>query len=109
MNAWEKDANISTSLVNIENNIENLDRTRYGFKFNDIPHAHRHHAKFIPKAYSIFSTTFNLGEAKPKEFEPKLMVPLSMSYDHRVIDGALAARFTVTLASYMSDIRQLVM
>jgi len=53
------------------------------------------------------------SEVKPKwngkEFEPKLMVPLSMSYDHRVIDGALAARFTVTLASYMSDIRQLVM
>ncbi|MFT6786755.1 MAG: pyruvate dehydrogenase E2 component (dihydrolipoamide acetyltransferase) [Pseudoalteromonas rhizosphaerae] len=53
------------------------------------------------------------SEIKPKwngkEFEPKLMVPLSMSYDHRVIDGALAARFTVTLASYMSDIRQLVM
>lgn len=44
-----------------------------------------------------------------KEFEPKLMVPLSMSYDHRVIDGALAARFTATLASYLSDIRQLVM
>ncbi len=53
------------------------------------------------------------SEMKPKwngkEFEPKLMVPLSMSYDHRVIDGALAARFTVTLANYMSDIRQLVM
>ncbi|NMM41036.1 pyruvate dehydrogenase complex dihydrolipoyllysine-residue acetyltransferase [Pseudoalteromonas arctica] len=53
------------------------------------------------------------SEMKPKwngkEFEPKLMVPLSMSYDHRVIDGALAARFTVNLASYMSDIRQLVM
>ena len=53
------------------------------------------------------------SEIKPKwngkEFEPKLMVPLSMSYDHRVIDGALAARFTVTLANYMSDIRQLVM
>ena len=52
------------------------------------------------------------SEMKPKwngkEFEPKLMVPLS-SYDHRVNDGALATRFTVTLASYMSDIRQLVM
>lgn len=81
MNAWEKDANISTSLVNIENNIENLDRTRYGFKFNDIPHAHRHHAKFIPKAYSIFSTTFNLGEAKPKEFEPKLKDWLVKGHD----------------------------
>ncbi|AXQ98865.1 pyruvate dehydrogenase complex dihydrolipoyllysine-residue acetyltransferase [Pseudoalteromonas piscicida] len=44
-----------------------------------------------------------------KEFEPRLMVPLSCSYDHRVIDGALAARFTVTLANYLSDIRQLVM
>ncbi|OUL59019.1 pyruvate dehydrogenase complex dihydrolipoyllysine-residue acetyltransferase [Pseudoalteromonas ulvae] len=53
------------------------------------------------------------SEIKPKwngkEFEPKLMVPLSCSYDHRVIDGALAARFTVTLANYLSDIRQLVM
>ncbi|WP_394228698.1 pyruvate dehydrogenase complex dihydrolipoyllysine-residue acetyltransferase [Pseudoalteromonas spongiae] len=44
-----------------------------------------------------------------KEFEPRLMVPLSCSYDHRVIDGALAARFTATLADYLSDIRQLVM
>ncbi|MCG7563269.1 pyruvate dehydrogenase complex dihydrolipoyllysine-residue acetyltransferase [Pseudoalteromonas sp. McH1-42] len=53
------------------------------------------------------------SEMKPKwngkEFEPRLMVPLSCSYDHRVIDGALAARFTVTLANYLSDIRQLVM
>ncbi|OHU88512.1 MULTISPECIES: pyruvate dehydrogenase complex dihydrolipoyllysine-residue acetyltransferase [Pseudoalteromonas] len=53
------------------------------------------------------------SEMKPKwngkEFEPRLMVPLSCSYDHRVIDGALAAKFTVTLASYLSDIRQLVM
>ncbi len=44
-----------------------------------------------------------------KDFEPRLMVPLSCSYDHRVIDGALAARFTATLAAYLSDIRQLVM
>jgi pyruvate dehydrogenase E2 component (dihydrolipoamide acetyltransferase) len=44
-----------------------------------------------------------------KEFEPKLMVPLSVSYDHRVIDGALAARFTATLASYLADIRQIIM
>jgi pyruvate dehydrogenase E2 component (dihydrolipoamide acetyltransferase) len=53
------------------------------------------------------------SEMKPKwngkDFEPRLMVPLSCSYDHRVIDGALAARFTVTLANYLSDIRQLVM
>ena len=53
------------------------------------------------------------SEIKPKwngkEFEPKLMLPLSVSYDHRVIDGALAARFTATLASYLADIRQIIM
>lgn len=53
------------------------------------------------------------SEIKPKwngkDFEPKLMLPLSMSYDHRVIDGALAARFTVHIASVMSDIRQLIL
>ena len=53
------------------------------------------------------------SEMKPKwngkDFAPKLMLPLSMSYDHRVIDGALAARFTVHLASVMSDIRQLIL
>lgn len=53
------------------------------------------------------------SDIKPKwngnEFEPRLMVPLSVSYDHRVIDGALAARFTATLASYLADIRQIIM
>jgi len=53
------------------------------------------------------------SEMKPKwngkDFEPRLMLPLSMSYDHRVIDGAIAARFTVHLASVMSDIRQLIL
>ncbi len=53
------------------------------------------------------------SEMKPKwngkEFVPRLMLPLSMSYDHRVIDGAIAARFTVHLASVMSDIRQLIL
>ena len=44
-----------------------------------------------------------------KDFEPKLMLPLSMSYDHRVIDGALAARFTVHLSNVMSDIRTLIL
>ena len=52
------------------------------------------------------------SEMKPKwngkDFEPKLMLPLSMSYDHRVIDGALAARFTVLLDGVMSDIRKLI-
>ncbi|MBM7073371.1 pyruvate dehydrogenase complex dihydrolipoyllysine-residue acetyltransferase [Shewanella sp. 202IG2-18] len=53
------------------------------------------------------------SEIKPKwngkEFEPKLMLPLSLSYDHRVIDGAMAARFSVTLSSILSDIRKLVL
>ena len=41
-----------------------------------------------------------------KEFAPRLMLPLSLSYDHRVIDGALAARFTAYLATVLSDIRR---
>lgn len=40
-------------------------------------------------------------------FVPRLMLPLSVSYDHRVIDGALAARFTSYLAQVLSDIRRL--
>jgi pyruvate dehydrogenase E2 component (dihydrolipoamide acetyltransferase) len=40
------------------------------------------------------------------EFVPRLMVPLSLSYDHRVIDGALAARFTAHLVSVLSDLRR---
>jgi len=36
-------------------------------------------------------------------FVPRLMVPLSLSYDHRVIDGALAARFTTRLAEHLAD------
>ena len=41
------------------------------------------------------------------EFEPKLMLPLSLSYDHRVIDGANGARFSTTLCELLSDIRLL--
>jgi pyruvate dehydrogenase E2 component (dihydrolipoamide acetyltransferase) len=41
-----------------------------------------------------------------KEFVARLMLPLSLSYDHRVIDGATAARFTSYLASVLSDIRK---
>jgi pyruvate dehydrogenase E2 component (dihydrolipoamide acetyltransferase) len=41
------------------------------------------------------------------EFVPRLMLPLSLSYDHRVIDGASAARFTKYLAQILSDIRRL--
>jgi pyruvate dehydrogenase E2 component (dihydrolipoamide acetyltransferase) len=42
-------------------------------------------------------------------FEPRNMLPLCVSYDHRVIDGALAARFTRRLADILSDVRQLVL
>jgi len=53
------------------------------------------------------------SEMKPKwngsEFIPRLMLPLSLSYDHRVIDGAVAARFTVHLAGVMTDIRRLIL
>jgi pyruvate dehydrogenase E2 component (dihydrolipoamide acetyltransferase) len=40
------------------------------------------------------------------EFAPRLLLPLSLSYDHRVIDGAAAARFTAYLASVLGDIRR---
>lgn len=40
-----------------------------------------------------------------KEFQPRLMLPLSLSYDHRVVDGASAARFAAYLADVLSDIR----
>ena len=43
-----------------------------------------------------------------KEFTPRMVLPLSLSYDHRVIDGATAARFSTTLVSVLSDIRKLV-
>jgi pyruvate dehydrogenase E2 component (dihydrolipoamide acetyltransferase) len=41
-----------------------------------------------------------------KAFVPRLMLPLSLSYDHRVIDGASAARFTAYLATLLSDMRR---
>ena len=44
---------------------------------------------------------------KDGEFVPRLMLPLSLSYDHRVIDGAAAARFTTYLAHVLSDMRRL--
>ena len=44
-----------------------------------------------------------------KEFEPRLMVPLSLSYDHRVIDGAVAARFAVHLKAVLEDMRQMLL
>ncbi len=48
-------------------------------------------------------------DKKTGEFIPRLMLPLSLSYDHRVIDGAAAARFTVFLASRLADIQTLLL
>jgi pyruvate dehydrogenase E2 component (dihydrolipoamide acetyltransferase) len=42
-------------------------------------------------------------------FQPRLMLPLSLSYDHRVVDGALAARFTTHLAGVLGDMRRVLL
>ena len=44
-----------------------------------------------------------------KSFQPKLMLPLSLSYDHRVINGAAAARFTKRLGEVLTDIRTMLL
>ncbi|MEO0798944.1 MAG: dihydrolipoyllysine-residue acetyltransferase [Pseudomonadota bacterium] len=53
------------------------------------------------------------SQMKPKwdgaAFQPANMLPLCLSYDHRVIDGALAARFTRRLCEFLEDVRQLVL
>lgn len=50
------------------------------------------------------------SEIKPvwdgKQFVPRLMLPLSLSYDHRVVDGAMGARFSVYLAEVLADLRK---
>jgi pyruvate dehydrogenase E2 component (dihydrolipoamide acetyltransferase) len=43
------------------------------------------------------------------EFTPRLMLPLSLSYDHRVVDGALAVRFTTHLSGVLGDLRRLLL
>jgi len=47
--------------------------------------------------------------AKTSSFEPRLILPLSLSYDHRVIDGADGARFTSHLRMVLSDVRRLLL
>ncbi|MES2932154.1 MAG: dihydrolipoyllysine-residue acetyltransferase [Pseudomonadota bacterium] len=53
------------------------------------------------------------SEIKPvwdgKQFQPRLMMPMSLSYDHRVIDGAMGARFSVYLAGALSDMRKILL
>ena len=47
--------------------------------------------------------------AETKAFEPRLILPLSLSYDHRVVDGADGARFTTHLRAMLSDVRRLLL
>ncbi len=69
--------------------------------------------KFTPiiNAPEVAILGLSKSEMKPvwngEEFVPKLMLPLSLSYDHKVIDGADGARFTTTLSKLLSDIRLL--
>lgn len=53
------------------------------------------------------------AEMKPRwdgsEFEPRLMMPFSLSYDHRVIDGAQGVRFTTRLSALLEEIRRLIL
>lgn len=43
------------------------------------------------------------------DFEPRLIMPFSVSYDHRVVDGAEGVRFTTAVGQYLSDLRQLIL
>ncbi|MDX2164721.1 MAG: dihydrolipoyllysine-residue acetyltransferase [Gammaproteobacteria bacterium] len=52
---------------------------------------------------------YQKNEKGAGEFVPKLMLPLSLSYDHRVIDGAEGARFIVQLSKYLTDFRLVLM
>ncbi|MGQ0750551.1 MAG: dihydrolipoyllysine-residue acetyltransferase [Betaproteobacteria bacterium] len=72
-------------------------------------------ANFTPIINAPEVAILGVGKAVMKwvwqggEFGPRLMLPLSLSYDHRVIDGAQGARFISYLASVLSDIRRLVL
>ena len=55
---------------------------------------------------SVMKPVYNKSE---NSFEPRLTLPVSLSYDHRVIDGAEAARFIVHFASRLSDIETLIL
>src|SRR5690606_6601588 len=57
-------------------------------------------------ARAALKPVYRDGEKKPR---PRLMLPLSLSYDHRVIDGAQGARFITFLSAVLSDIRRLVL
>jgi pyruvate dehydrogenase E2 component (dihydrolipoamide acetyltransferase) len=68
--------------------------------------------KFTPiiNAPEVAILGVSKSEMKPvwngEKFKPRLMLPLSLSYDHRVIDGAAAARFTTYLGQLLADLRR---
>jgi pyruvate dehydrogenase E2 component (dihydrolipoamide acetyltransferase) len=57
----------------------------------------------------VRSKTAPVWDGESESFRPRLMLPLSVSYDHRVIDGALAARFLRHLCHVLEDVRRLVL
>jgi pyruvate dehydrogenase E2 component (dihydrolipoamide acetyltransferase) len=66
----------------------------------------------LPQAAPLEGRRDAEGQASllgPGRFEPRLILPLSLSYDHRVIDGAEAARFTTRLARVLADPMQLLL
>ena len=57
----------------------------------------------------IGNTNVVLGIWDGKQFVPRLILPLSLSWDHRVIDGASAARFNVYLCQILADFRRVLL
>ena len=57
----------------------------------------------------VWSQGLDLSPEGGGEFVPRLVLPLSLSYDHRVIDGAAAVRFTTFLKSALADPAQLLL
>lgn len=55
------------------------------------------------------STMKPVWDGETEEFLPRLMVPLSLSYDHRVVDGAAAARFCASLVKVLEDFRRILL
>ena len=63
---------------------------------------------FVPTFFWM-SNVKPVWDATENEFVPRLMLPLSLSYDHRVIDGAAAARFMVHLVGVLRDLRRVLL
>lgn len=68
------------------------------------PIVNRPQVAILGMSRSVVAPVWN-GE----EFRPRLQLPLSLSYDHRVVDGALGARFTARVAHLLGDVRRLLL